>query len=86
MPYGYYQLVRYLGMIAFIWLAYLDNKRINKNLFYFWCSSAILINPLFKIALGRTVWNVVDIIWTIVLMWTLFDEYRILRNNKRSAL
>lgn len=30
--------------------------------------SAILINPIFKIALGRELWNILDVIWAIMLI------------------
>jgi hypothetical protein len=65
--YGYFQLVRFLGMVGFAILAY---KQYGKNDFYFvtWLASAILINPFFKIALGRTIWNIVDVIWAILLI------------------
>jgi hypothetical protein len=74
MPYGYYQLVRFLGMVIFGWLAFIDSKRNDKTLFIIWISSAILINPLVKIALGRTIWNIVDVIWAILLIATIWTD------------
>jgi hypothetical protein len=71
MPYGYFQLVRFLGMVGFAILAY-NNYQKNQTLFVIWLASAILINPIFKIALGRGLWNVVDIIWAIVLLASIF--------------
>ena len=69
--YGYFQLVRFLGMIGFALLAY---KQYKKNDYYFviWLASAILINPFFKIALGRTIWNIIDVIWAILLIGSVF--------------
>jgi hypothetical protein len=72
MPYGYYQLVRTLGMVGFAALAWADSGKSNKALCIIWVASAVLINPLFKIALGRTLWNVIDVIWAILLIGTLF--------------
>ena len=69
--YGYYELVRFLGMVVFGILAY-DNYEKNKTWFVIWLSSAILINPIFKIALGRELWNIVDIIWAILLIVSIF--------------
>jgi hypothetical protein len=71
--YGYYLLVRFLGMIGFVILAY---EQYKKNQFYLvlWLASAILINPIFKIALGRTIWNVIDIIWAILLITSIFGR------------
>lgn len=70
--YSYYELVRFIGMIGFGVLAWIDKD--NKLLLVVWVASAILINPLVKIALGRTLWNVVDVIWAIVLVGTIFIE------------
>lgn len=64
--YGYYQLVRFVGMTGFAILAY--NERKNKALLTIWVLSAILINPFFKVALGRTIWNIVDVIWAVSLI------------------
>lgn len=79
MPYGYFQLVRFLGMFGFIWLGLKDEAR--QELKYFWFASAVLINPIIKIPLGRELWNVTDVIWAIVLLSTIFlikkDNYGI---------
>ena len=71
MPYGYYQLVRFLGMVGFGILAYSAYQRKDKQFVILWASSAILINPLIKISLGRDLWNVIDIIWAILLFLSL---------------
>lgn len=72
MPYGYYQLVRFLGMIGFGWLAYDAGQREQQPWMLFWGASALLINPIFKIALGREMWNIVDVVWAVVLIGSLF--------------
>ena len=72
MPYGYYQFVRFAGMIGFAILAFNENETGSKNWAIFWIASAILINPIFKISLGRELWNIVDVIWGVVLLATLF--------------
>ena len=71
MPYGYFQLVRFIGMIVFIILAYFEKDKTNKILMVVWICSALLINPFIKIALGRFIWNIVDVIWAILLIGTL---------------
>jgi hypothetical protein len=70
-PYSYFQLVRFLGMVGFAVLAFEQYKK-NQVYFVLWLSSAILINPIFKIALGRTIWNIVDVIWAILLIASIF--------------
>lgn len=73
MPYGYFQLVRFIGMIAFGILAY-NNFEKNQSWFIIWGGSTILINPFFKIALGRMIWNVVDLIWVALLIVSLLKN------------
>ena len=75
MPYGYYQFVRFIGMIGFGLLAF-ENYQKNQTWFVVWISSAVLINPFFKIALGRDIWNIMDVIWAVLLIWSIFKEKR----------
>ena len=67
MPYGYYQFVRFIGMIGFGLLAF-ENYQKNQIWFVIWISSALLINPFIKIALGRDMWNIIDVIWAVLLV------------------
>tara|TARA_Y100000766_G_C18643786_1_gene476918 strand:+ start:262 stop:567 length:306 start_codon:yes stop_codon:yes gene_type:complete len=71
--YGFYQLVRFLGMIGFGILAF-DEYEKDKNWFIVWISSLILINPFFKIALGRELWNIVDVVWVFLLVYSIFNQ------------
>lgn len=84
MPYGYFQLVRFVGMTGFIILAYIDREKEDKTITIIWICSAVLINPFIKIALGRTIWNIVDVIWAIILMFTLILEYNADRKKNHS--
>ena len=74
MPYGYFQLVRFLGMIGFSILAYFASTKKDNIFFVVWLASAILINPIVKISLGRSLWNVIDVIWAILLLGSLLIE------------
>ena len=71
--YGFYQFVRFFGMIGFGVLAYNEYEK-NTNLFLIWISSLILINPFFKVVLGREIWNIVDIVWVIIIIYSLFKK------------
>jgi len=66
-PYGYFQLVRTIGMVGFIWLFNIEDQK-RTALKYFWIGSAILINPIVKIPLGRELWNIVDVVWVVLLL------------------
>ncbi len=82
MPYGYYQLVRFLAMLLFAFFAYVDSSKKDKTLFVIWISSAVLVNPLIKIALGRTIWNIVDVVWAILLIVTIWADKKISIENR----
>lgn len=71
MPYGYYTLVRFVAMIIFCCMAYGFYTDRNVSLCVIAGSLALLFQPFFKIALGKTMWNVVDVIVAIalVLLW-----------------
>ena len=74
MPYSYFQLVRFLGMTGFVWLAYQERNSQDKTILIIWIASALLINPFIKVALGRTVWNAVDIVWALILIFTIWKD------------
>lgn len=72
MPYNYYELMRFFAMIGFAVLGYEELKNENKTFMVIWFSSALLVNPFFKLSLGRTVWNIIDIIWVLILIISIF--------------
>jgi hypothetical protein len=71
MPYGFYQLVRFVALIGFGILAYSVREKKNKTEMIIYAGLALLFQPLFKIALGREIWNVVDVIVGIGLIASL---------------
>jgi hypothetical protein len=62
MPYGYYQFVRFASAAFFVYAAYNENETGRKELVIVFIVLAILFQPFFKITLGRTLWNIVDVI------------------------
>lgn len=74
MPFGYYQLIRFLGMIGFGLFAFRAYSRKDNTYFIIWLASVILINPLFKISLGRDIWNIIDVIWALWLLLSIKIE------------
>lgn len=74
MPYGYYQLVRFIAMVAFAYLAY-DYYKLNKvGISYSFVALTLLFQPFLKIALGRVMWNVVDVIVATFLILLIFAK------------
>lgn len=72
MPYGYYQLVRFLSFSCFSCFAYQahQNNKINEGIIFI--ILALLFQPFFKIALGKDIWNFVDIIVGLGLIASVF--------------
>ena len=68
MPYGFYQFVRFAAMGGFAYLGYSakEQNKINEMLIYI--VLALLFQPFFKIALGRTIWNIIDFVVGVSLL------------------
>jgi hypothetical protein len=75
MPYGYYQLVRFVAMVVFGVMAYKYYEEKKKNVFAITFGAlALLFQPFVKVALGRTMWNVVDVVVAIGLIVLYYKE------------
>jgi hypothetical protein len=72
MPYGYYEFVRFIAMIGFAFLAYKSNELGRHTEMFIYIALAILFQPFLKIALGRELWNIVDVGVGIGLITSLF--------------
>lgn len=72
MPYEFYQLVRFLGLIGFVVLAHEANGNNRRTELIIYCSLALLFQPFFKIALGREIWNIVDVVVGVGLLISVF--------------
>ncbi len=74
LPYGYYMLVRWAAMVVFAVLALDYYSKNKKELAVTFGALALLFQPFIKIALGRTIWNIVDVIVAILLIVLFFTE------------
>lgn len=74
MPYGYYEFVRFTALIGFAILAYDANKQNKQTEMIVYGSLALLFQPFFKIALGRDLWNIVDVIVGVGLIVSIFSK------------
>lgn len=72
MPYGFYELVRFVALIGFAFLAFQANQNKNSTAVFIYISLALLFQPFFKIALGRELWNIVDVIVGVSLIVSIF--------------
>ena len=76
MPYGYYQVVRVIAMVGLSYLAYQSRQKDRVTEVFIYVILAILFQPFFKISLGRQIWNVVDLVVGIGLVFSLFLKQR----------
>lgn len=76
MPYGFYQLVRFAATAAFAYLAYDSFKSKEDGKGFLFAALAVLFQPFFKIALGRTMWNVVDVLVAIALFYFIVKGFK----------
>ena len=76
MPYGYYQLIRFLALIGFFILAYKANQENKNTKMIIFVALALLFQPFFKIALGRELWNIIDVLVAIFLIVSAVKKKR----------
>ena len=72
MPYGYYQFTRFIAFFGFVILAYRVNEQVTQTNMIFYGGLALLFQPFFKIALGRQLWNILDVVVGIGLLISIF--------------
>ncbi len=72
MPYGYYQFVRFAGLVGFAILAYQAHELSRQTEMFIYCGLALLFQPFIKIALGREIWNIVDVTVGLGLIISIF--------------
>ena len=77
MPYGFYQFVRFAGLIGFAILAYQAHEQGSRTEMIIYLGLALLFQPFFKIALGRQMWNIVDVIVGVGLLFSIFIKNKL---------
>lgn len=73
-PYGFYQLVRFIGSIGLGYLAYAAYQQENKVDMIVFGALALLFQPFAKITLGRELWNIIDVGAAIYLLVSVFKS------------
>jgi hypothetical protein len=74
MPYGYYQLVRFISMVVFALMAYQFYNEKREGWAICFGALALLFQPFFKIALGRAMWNIVDVLVALLLIMFWYKD------------
>ncbi|XMO86746.1 DUF6804 family protein [Algibacter sp. AS12] len=74
MPYGFFELVRFIALLGFGFLAFKANEKGDARETIIYAALALLFQPFFKIALGRGLWNILDVIVGITLVLSVFKK------------
>jgi hypothetical protein len=75
-PYGYYMFIRFVTMVVFAVMAFDYFGKKNIPLCIVSVAIAVLFNPFVKICLGRTMWNVADVVVAVLLIGMVVGESR----------
>lgn len=76
MPYGYYNFVRFVAAFAFAYFAFEYYKKEREGLAFTFGALALLFQPFTKLALGRVMWNVVDVVVGLGLVCLAYLEFK----------
>ena len=68
MPYGFYTLIRFVAMVVFVVIAVKYWSEDKTAVAVVSGALALLFQPLVKITLGKSVWNVVDVVVALGLI------------------
>lgn len=60
LPYGYFQLLRFLVCGVSCYGAFMAMERSNKTWMWLFICLAVLFNPIIKIRFDREIWQVID--------------------------
>ncbi len=71
MPYGFYQIVRFLAFAGFAYSAYFQYKAKSTDRMILFIVLALLFQPFLPLSLGRIIWNIVDVIVAGYLIYLL---------------
>jgi lipoprotein signal peptidase len=74
MPYSYFQLVRIIACMGFSFMAFRENESQHTVKAWAFAICAVLFNPMIKIHLSRTSWNIVDALIALGLIILMIYE------------
>lgn len=76
MPYGFYTVVRFAAAAAFAYMSYDYFNTKRDGLGFTFAALALLFQPFFKFALGRSIWNIVDVLVAIALFYLIIKTFK----------
>lgn len=81
MPYGFYELVRMIALVGFSILALKSYEANNKVEMIIYIGLALLFQPLVKIALGRQLWNIIDVVVGALLLISIIVNRKLVNKS-----
>ena len=72
LPYGYYEIIRAMALLGFGILAYEAFQKQGYMAMIIYAFLGLLFQPFLKIALVRTLWNIVDVAVGLGLIVSIF--------------
>lgn len=73
-PYGFYQFVRFIALVGFAILAFKAFEKDRQTEMIIYIAFAVLFQPLLKVSLGRTLWNIIDVGVAIYLLYDVLAK------------
>jgi hypothetical protein len=74
MPFWYFQLIRIGATLVFAYLAIRDYNNHIRITPIIYGVAVIMFNPIFKVAFHRNEWNIIDIVFGVILLISIFLE------------
>lgn len=69
LPYGYYQVMRWVVAASCAWLAVFAHRLGNENWVWCWAVVAGIYNPVFSVHASRAVWSAVNLGTIAIAVW-----------------
>lgn len=85
MPYGYFMLVRFVSTCAFLFFSYNAKNKGYYRETLLYLMLALIFQPVFKIVLGRFIWNIVDVIVSSILIVSLFSDFNSIHKTPKTT-
>lgn len=76
LPYGYYLFLRYAAMVIFTFLSLKTLHAGNSYEAILFFGLAMLFQPFIKVTLSKPLWNVVDVVVGVWLIWSVIQTTR----------
>lgn len=74
LPYGYYQLTRFISCVVFGYFSFEAYQRKSQSELIIFGMLSLLFQPFIKVSLGRDLWNILDVIIPIYIGYTVFAK------------